>query len=567
MWRAFFAPLLVVGQVVFYITAFAQCPDQWVTHISAIPSGGLSGPRPGIATDQNGNIVYSGRVSPLVDSIAIDGVSIDYPGIPSTNDFGLMVVKLSAFGSLLWFKPISGVKQNEPLDMVVDSIGDIYIGGRITGTLSLDGVTIEGPDSARSGYFIIKLNSDGEYQWHKSTTIRGSRCYDVEWVDDFGLICTIPFNGSVEIGGVTYFSDTPEYQDILLVRISADGQDVIYMNKLGGSGNISINSVTCDSNGCVAQGRFSGGFQADQFALSTPNDDHYYLYHGAIELNGDVMWVNHSTNLPNGANLFSGLGVNSISAVFCGQSPFSWIEYGGLTITEVTEPDQVFTRYFLGSLNRANGDVSWFKPIISGFTSGSPGHVIHSSSGTWLSTVHFDSTLMYEGYQILNSNSSIFRLDPDGKPDCGIGIGGTIGSILRNSDGHLVASLEFDGHPSIEVFGQSLVSHGGLFDVAIAKTCLPCDTLTSVTEQQAKAALLSIYPNPASQSVRVEATGSHAQAVGITITNMLGQSALSLPFREVGEAINISNLANGIYTIAATMQSGETLRQRLVVQH
>jgi hypothetical protein len=106
----------------------------------------------------------------------------------------------------------------------------------------------------------------------------------------------------------------------------------------------------------------------------------------------------------------------------------------------------------------------------------------------------------------------------------------------------------------------------GLNEYSPILSLYECDKETGIREEASELGI-ALYPNPASQSIRVEATGNSTPLIVITITNMLGHAVLSLPFGAVGEAINISNLANGIYTIGVTMHSGETLRQRLVVQH
>ncbi len=89
---------------------------------------------------------------------------------------------------------------------------------------------------------------------------------------------------------------------------------------------------------------------------------------------------------------------------------------------------------------------------------------------------------------------------------------------------------------------------------------------------------LFVYPNPANQKVRLQVTphlaaqaGSGQQVRNAAITDMLGHTVLnSLPNKvgsgEVSFEMDISTLAPGLYTISATLQSGETLRQRLVVQ-
>jgi hypothetical protein len=82
---------------------------------------------------------------------------------------------------------------------------------------------------------------------------------------------------------------------------------------------------------------------------------------------------------------------------------------------------------------------------------------------------------------------------------------------------------------------------------------------------------ISIYPNPASQTLRIKIQGSEFQVRNVAITDVLGHKVLNSPpskegSREASFEMNISHLAPGLYTVSATLQNGETLRQRLVVQ-
>ncbi|MBP9151549.1 MAG: T9SS type A sorting domain-containing protein, partial [Flavobacteriales bacterium] len=61
--------------------------------------------------------------------------------------------------------------------------------------------------------------------------------------------------------------------------------------------------------------------------------------------------------------------------------------------------------------------------------------------------------------------------------------------------------------------------------------------------------------------------GSKYKVQSITFIDMLGYAELYLKTTANENNINISHLANGIYTVVATTEDGETHRQRLVVQH
>jgi photosystem II stability/assembly factor-like uncharacterized protein len=95
----------------------------------------------------------------------------------------------------------------------------------------------------------------------------------------------------------------------------------------------------------------------------------------------------------------------------------------------------------------------------------------------------------------------------------------------------------------------------------------PLSEIIGVTEESIGDDMIRVYPNPASQNIRVEATGNSQQPTAITITDMLGHTVLHYRSESQEQHIDISGLANGIYTLTATLLNQEVLRQRLVVQH
>jgi hypothetical protein len=103
----------------------------------------------------------------------------------------------------------------------------------------------------------------------------------------------------------------------------------------------------------------------------------------------------------------------------------------------------------------------------------------------------------------------------------------------------------------------------------LAKTCMGCFELIKldIEEPLTNTQTLLIYPNPASQSIRMEVAGNSQEVNAVEVIDMLGHAVLQHRLAPTGQHIDISGLASGIYTLAATLQSGETLRQRLVVQH
>ena len=92
-----------------------------------------------------------------------------------------------------------------------------------------------------------------------------------------------------------------------------------------------------------------------------------------------------------------------------------------------------------------------------------------------------------------------------------------------------------------------------------------CDTGVRINEVNLKEISLRVFPNPSSHSIRVEVQDSRFQLQSFTITNMLGHAVLHQKTTANENNIDVSGLASGLYTVAATFENGQTARRRLVV--
>lgn len=95
----------------------------------------------------------------------------------------------------------------------------------------------------------------------------------------------------------------------------------------------------------------------------------------------------------------------------------------------------------------------------------------------------------------------------------------------------------------------------------------PLSEVLGVTEESIGDDRIRVYPNPASQSIRIQVSGSAQQISTITITNMLGHTVLHDQSEGQEQHIDISGLANGTYIVSAALPSQEVIQQRLVVQN
>jgi len=505
--------------------------------------------------------------------LGADTIVTDNQIFPETYSFtpnsDFFLAKYNSGGSLVWLKTILGESDCGSLDLDVDNEGNIYVGGIMQNSINVDGTLIERPTESlpQPGYFILKFNPQGQLQWYHKGDYKSSRCYRLAWTGT-ELAFVLPYSDSVEIGGEVFYSDGDSFlQDMVLGKLDSDGNLISAVN-IGGEGNVEIHALECDAQGCILQGRFDQELSYDGVTVTTPAELHFELYQLSIAADFSLNWLNASQSLAGIDPRAYGLGLSEDGhAYFSGNYWNSSFVLGDVQLPLPNESD-----FFVGKLGRSDGAISWLKRG-SGMSFEGSSSLITANNSIKVAGTFYSETMDYEGISFVNSpdeenDGFLLSLELDGKVKCGFSLAG-IGQngILRMdafANGFISVLGYFNG--TIELDSEVYTAQGN-YDLLITKTCLPCDTVTSISENLTTTTSISIYPNPASQSVRLEVAGSHALAMGITITDLLGHAVLSLPFGAVGEAINISNLANGIYTISATIQSRETLRQRLVVQH
>jgi|GEM_PF-1068515 len=477
-----------------------------------------------------------------------------------------IIEKYTQGGQLLWHKTGCFTYDGLVNGMAVDDLGNLYFGGYFTGELSYDDSTISQSPTNIWTHYTIKVDADGGVSWFRSG-LRSSATGHM-WTEN-GLLVFLAFTDSTTFNGQPFYhldSTIPATTEYVALMVDSEGE-IVWDKHLGGYGNKFIRKVSCGSGICVVQGTYMSAIAYDNLYLNNGSGRIFQL---AINSNdGSGIWMKDQSNYESAVFTNCSSILEDGSLITAGHyigSP-SVFSFQGETIAS----GNGLTDGFVMRQNVSTGELIWLKTL------GAPGYssingMAKTASGVVITGEYDSPSLGYEGLNLVNHSDLrdpfIILIDTMGKPACqfdNLGISTPeSGNKILTTGNDVFLLLGFNDSTS---FGDFQVNSSGNGDYLIWKTCLPCDTLTSIAENLTPAASLSIYPNPASQSVRVEVAGSHAQAMGITITDMLGHAVLSLPFREVGEAINISNLANGIYTIAATMQSGETLRQRLVVQH
>ncbi len=89
-------------------------------------------------------------------------------------------------------------------------------------------------------------------------------------------------------------------------------------------------------------------------------------------------------------------------------------------------------------------------------------------------------------------------------------------------------------------------------------------TASRQAEETPKAGIVSIYPNPVRNELKVN-MGGYSEAVSVSVTDMYGRRMLNKTFANAS-SISTSKLASGIYMVTITDQKGNVIKQDKIVK-
>ncbi|MFM1874833.1 MAG: hypothetical protein RL266_570 [Bacteroidota bacterium] len=526
----------------------AQCPDQWVQQISALPSGNLANNEPNLVIDKDGNVIVSNAVFNADTLIAGGQVFPETNSIPSPNtDF--FIAKYDNAGTFLWLKTILGAANCSPFDMDVDVEGNIYVGGLMTESMTIDGLLIEFPAffTTYPGYFILKFSPSGELLWHHTATYKSSRCYRLSWNGD-NLTFAIPYSDSVEIGGQVFYSDGE--QDILIGQLSSNGSLIDAVN-IGGTGNITANSLECDSIGCILQGQYDDELVYDGIVLSTGSSSINGFYQLAFDPTNSVLWANSSVNSSSLNARVRGLAFTADNEAFFGG--FYWNDSFLLDGNSLPSPER--DDFFIGKLNRTSGSVSWLKKTNGESWEGLWSMAEYQGNAIVAGEFYSDS-VSFDNEYVDNTNDGendgiAFSISNDGDLRCALNIAGTGQNAIQQvdffNDGHIALLAYVNG--SVD-FGNNTYTAQGGYDLLVIKTCLSCDSITGVDEiDKSTISSLTISPNPVNDNLDVLFETNTNGRLSIQITDTYGRvlRSLNVPDRIGQTSLNLTDLSSGVY--------------------
>ncbi|WP_437487004.1 hypothetical protein WME75_05220 [Sorangium sp. So ce1014] len=137
-----------------------SCSDAIWSRSYSIPRGSIKH----IAIDQEGKTIISGL---FAGTISIGEKTLESN---TSNEFDYFIAKVDKEGTTEWIKHIEGIGDNGyNIDVAVDDNNNILAVGELSGTISIDSISLEGPALYRgTSIFIASLAPDGKHRWSKA---------------------------------------------------------------------------------------------------------------------------------------------------------------------------------------------------------------------------------------------------------------------------------------------------------------------------------------------------------------------------------------------------------------
>lgn len=459
--------------------------------------GGFLGCASSITLDKLGNVYTSGWFSDTVDFDPGPGI---FKLVAASVD--IFISKLDAFGTFLWAKKIGGDTLGAYGNSIaVDAFGNVYTTGYFHDTADFD----PGPSGIYNlmsagdrNTFVLKLNSDGNFEWAKkiggkSSFVRGNSIS----IDELGNVYTIgELLGKADFdpGNRVYNLVDSSNNALYILKLDAAG-NFVWAKKIGSdySGVIG-KSIALDKSGVYTTGYFRGTADfdpgVDTFNLSTSRKSFTELFVSKLDFDGNFVWAKQVGT----DGLYPGTKGNSIAVnqsgiyttgIFIGTSDFD----PGIGIFNLTSSGR--EDIFISKLD-INGNFVWAKAMGGGNVD--------------------------EGISI--------ALDATGNVYTG---------------GFFFETVDFDPDPQSNFYLTS-PSYSDMFLHKMSQT-------TGEIKEYDAFSPMVIYPNPTNGILYIDFKEPKGKEVRIKVLNSTGQLLMDENSKNQHSSISIQHLTSGLYFV------------------
>ncbi|HXP49183.1 MAG TPA: hypothetical protein VN922_04470, partial [Bacteroidia bacterium] len=307
-----------------------------------------------ITTDYNGNVINTGDFQ---DTLAIGPFILRYPQPTAICSY---VSKYSSSGKPLWIKGIYPGKNNtnytNSYSVGADPSGNIYLAGSFSDTILIESSTasfIVNPYNLKGGYFLVKLDMNGNIIWLKTgqyyATV-GNHFSQNLIVDKNAnvYVCGL-FNDSLVLGSYTLFSANTVNPSVFLAKYDSSGnvlwatQSKIPNQSITTLGSTMPGIALDNQNNIYISGSFTDSITFDMQALycKYSNASNMFLakYDGN---NGKAIWArcpsikssNDGVNSWANMETRASVATDSYGNIYIASNFYDTLSFGPYTIVE-----------------------------------------------------------------------------------------------------------------------------------------------------------------------------------------------------------------------------------------
>jgi hypothetical protein len=555
--------------IALFLFALPSSAQSWIWGREGNMGPGYS---PIAAADNSGNVIMMIRGG---STLAFGNDTIVCP--PNCN---AVIVKYDSNGNELWAtQGIVGASGGQILaySVATDKFGNIFLTGTFSDTASFDSHIIYSPHSTT---FLAKYDGNGNAIWARAAigSSGGNSPVDVS-TDSSGNI----FVAGGYVDQIIYGTDTlhgsPNHEYGFIVKFDSNGNEV-WLAGASTSYLLGINSIATDLSGSIyISGVYEGAATFGSITISN-----YYAinaYVAKYDSNGIALWVRVGIPANDGRSSAQALTVATDSSgnVYTAGMYTDTLSFGSYSFFSDSS-DIFFVKYSTtGNLQWAQtsthaAHVGWWKP-------GSPrGLSLNNESNIYLSGVgeeanHCSIAFGSDTLKIINNPTTanfIMEFDFAGNALCG-----SIFRVYANCGEDAVAADPTGKFVYLAAnlydtttFGPDLLGPFPYGQLPIVARWQACDSkINAVDEVENNNSELSLYPNPSSGIIHLEANNIDAAKATFTVMDVTGRIIIEQEMKcnnkNISISFDLSNVSAGMYVVE--LRAGEKfLTTKLVKQ-
>ncbi|MBL0314573.1 MAG: SBBP repeat-containing protein [Flavobacteriales bacterium] len=509
--------------------------------------------------DETGNVYVTGGFQGNVDFDESSNTNILDP-----NGNDIFITKYDPAGGLVWAKQIGGSGNDHGRSIIADDTGNVYVSGYFSSNCDFDPsastqiLTSEGSYD----YFIVKLNSNGDFVWAKTfggdgNDIGYDLCFDISG----NILFTGSFSNTIDFSPLGYEHSISSQGglDVIFGSIKPDG----VLNWVLGFGGLDWDNgfdVSSDESGnCFVSGRFMYNLQFEENNSSSTANSNGGIDAFIAKFSSNGSYTDHFSF--GGSNDDYGFfSVAPSGNVYCGGHSNGTFEIDSFIFDSVGGTDTFYGKF------DPNFNLLWMNQF--GGSGDDKGQIITTDAsenivflGEFESTIDLDpsaNTVLHTsngGIDIFickystNGNLQWSRTYGSNVDDWSYSL--SLSGYDISAAGWFGADVTYDTH-----YGEETQNGAGGKDIFVFKITKNA----SIYVDENQIADYKLYPNPSSGAITIDI--SHAYQIDIFDSN--GNLVYAENQQPGIHQVDLKHLSQGIYFVHGNNSSSSWSAQILI---